>query len=200
MVLVSRLVKAQEGACYSISCTFVLFLISSFVIIMLYDSLSMVNAQSVTTTSNFITYTDPIHGFTIKHLSDWTKLNISSFAAIFGTPTGSNGGAAVGVIIVSNPAFHNIGSDELGKHMLSYHQSNPSQGGFFTDFTPLELNTNIYFLAGHPAYGLIYTMHDHKQNEWKAMEIGTIIGSIAYVVGFLTEPSEKYQDCLPTAQ
>jgi hypothetical protein len=62
--------KAQEGDCYSIRCTLVLFLISLFVIIMLFDSLSMVSAQSVTTTSNFITYTDPTHGFTIKRPSD----------------------------------------------------------------------------------------------------------------------------------
>ena len=38
--------------------------------------------------------------------------------AIFGTSIGSNGGAAVGVIIVNNPAVQNIGIDELGKHML----------------------------------------------------------------------------------
>lgn len=93
---------------------------------------------------------------------------------IFGTPIGSNG-AAVGVIIVNNPAVQNIGIDELGKHMLSYHQSNPSQRGFFTDFTPLELNTNTYFLAGHPVYRLIYTTHDHEQNEWKGMETASII-------------------------
>lgn len=84
--------------------------------------------------------------------------------------------------------------------MLSYHQSNPSQGGFFTDFTPLELNTSTYFLAGHPAYRLIYNTHDHQQNEWKVMETGTIIGSNGYVVVFFTAPSVKYQDYLPTAQ
>ena len=144
-------------------------------ICMFYDSLPRASSQSVTTTSDFMTYTDPIYGFTIKHPSDWTKLNVSSFAAIFGTPIGSNGGAAVGVIIVNNPAVQNIGIDKLGKHMLSYHQSNPSQRGFFTDFTPLELNTNTYFLAGHPVYRLIYTTHDHEQNEWKGMETASII-------------------------
>jgi len=86
--------------------------------ITLYYSLPTVSAQSVTTTGDFIASTDPTYGFTIKHSSDWTKLNISSFAAIFGTPIGSNGGAAVGVIIVNNPATQNIGPDEIGKHML----------------------------------------------------------------------------------
>ena len=167
---------------------------------MLYDSLSRVSAQSATNTSDFITYTDPSHGFRLKHPSDWVKMNISNFDAIFGTPTGSNGGAAVGIIIANNPAAQNMGPDQLGKYMLSYHESNSSQGGFFTDFTSLGLNTNTYFLAAHPAYRLIYTTHDHEQNEWKVMETGTIIGNNIYGVIFIIKPSEKYQDYLPTAQ
>src|SRR5918912_4445228 len=71
------------------------------------------NAQSLTT-SDFATYRNPVYGFTIRHPSEWTKLDISSSNAIFETRA-SNGVAMVDVILANNPAAQNTSPDELGK-------------------------------------------------------------------------------------
>ena len=140
--------------------------------------------------TDYITYTDPKLRFSIKYPSHWEKVTNDPDSPFVSAPIKSDADAIVSVTVSNGSA--SLSADELGKYELSHLQ--------YRDFTPLELNTNTYFLTGHPAYRLIYTAHDKtSQEEWKFMEYGTIVGNNYYTVSFLAK-SEKYSDYLPNAQ
>ena len=92
--------------------------------------------------TNFLTYTNTDLGFTIKYPSDWL-VNESNTALGLKSPDGA------GFVLVSTSNLPNgtsMSGEELAKTFISHQPFG---------FRPIEVNTNNYFLSGHPAARII---------------------------------------------
>ena len=90
--------------------------------------------------TNFLTYTNTDLGFTIKYPSDWL-VNESNTALGLKSPDGA------GFVLVSTSNLPNgtsMSGEELAKTFISHQPFG---------FRPIEVNTNNYFLSGHPQLG-----------------------------------------------
>jgi hypothetical protein len=72
-------------------------------------------------------------------------------------------------------------------------------GKTLPDFNLIESNANITLIGrNNPAYGLIYSDRENGNN-YKTIEIGTIIGDRIYYIKYIAE-EKQYSNHLPTIQ
>jgi hypothetical protein len=135
----------------------------------------------VAQTENFLTYTNTNYGFTIKYPSDWNvdDSNTTGMGVLFGS-----GATAVQVWRIPSP----IPTALWAEH------------GFIFHILPLgfrltELNTNTYFLSGHPAIRVTGIKNYPQGGDREVMM--TTTGT--YTVNYWS-PAETYLTYLPIAQ
>jgi hypothetical protein len=157
-----------------------------------------------TSNSNFLTYTNADYGFTIKYPSDWKvdDSEIARFGVRFMSPDKAGN---LGVIVsYLRPNETGMSPNDMEKR-LSMLVSHQPPGLKLT-----EMNTNNYFLSGHPAIRLIGIMSLGGPGEpgasegivgtLKTMGLITITGAKEYTVTYAAIPPERFPDYLQTAQ
>lgn len=97
----------------------------------------------VAQTENLLTYTNVNYGFTIKYPSDWNvdDSNITGMGVVFGKKPEGDVQVVRSLATVANP--ENDSLEHVIKNILVYQQAH--------GFRLTELDTNTYFLSGHPA-------------------------------------------------
>lgn len=146
------------------------------------------NVLAQETTENFLTYTntDYGYGFTIKYPSDWIVNEDNSpqqkaYQVKFVSP-GSLAGVTVTIENESRNEFENLsGAVIKGLPGLKL----------------LEINTNTYFLSGHPAVRIVAT--GPINYNLKVMDLSTNMGGRTYDVLYASTP-EMYANYLSIAQ
>lgn len=140
----------------------------------------------ISTTQNFLTYTNSDYGFTIKYPSNWVvdETNITGMTRVkFHSPD-----HLAGILVdVRNlrPNETGMSLDNISQILVAKHQY----------VRLLEINRENYFLSGYPAiWSVGITPHDIK-----TMMLFTIIGGKFYGIAYLS-PSETYTNYLPLAQ
>lgn len=118
--------------------------------------------------TELLTYTNVNYGFTIKYPSDWNvdDSNITGMGVVFGKePQGD-----VQVVRISDPDIHlkekyNITLEhDIRVHVLVLMQAN--------GFRLIELNSNTYFLSGHPAVRVVGIQHEHIEMMMTSIRAG----------------------------
>jgi PsbP-like protein len=191
---INRYSMLWKGRLSKISASFIilLFLLSS-----IFYGPSLVGAQQ--DSANFLTYTNTDLGFTIKYPSDWTvnESKISDTA-----PTTFTSHDRAGQVLISNsnlkPNETSMSWEDLVKNFSKTIKIMEQAG-----FRPIELNTNNYFLSGHPAVRMITisSFRDSQgiSHDLQMMSFTTILEGKKYVVGY-GSPTERFDDHLQTAQ
>jgi hypothetical protein len=177
----------------------------STILVLLFTSLHYIPynaiAQGLSTTENLLTYTNSDYGFTIKYPSDWIvdDKNITTLGVKFM----SHDSLANILISITNlqPNETRISLINMSKKIVMH----PPTG-----FKPLEINTDSYFLSGHPAVRMVAIGSFGGPGEpgasqgivphvVKMMALVTNIGNKRYEVGYLSVP-ETYPKYLSVAQ
>jgi hypothetical protein len=146
--------------------------------------------SSTSTTGDMLTYTNTDYGFTIKYPSDWliNDKDIRGIGFLLEPP--DTGGKILVSISNLKPNETGLSLDFLARHTLS--------GRI------LELNTNTYFLSGHPAARVIEIQNFGTPQtplaDTKLMELFTVVGSRMYTVTYMATPPERFPNHLQTAQ
>lgn len=161
---------------------------TTFIVLSLITSLFSQQHIGAQLQSNFQTYENPSYDLVIKYPSDW-QIEASI----------RDGG--VGVIEPNRESMVIFNGGHEIKPEDNIHSLDDLVKKMFSNSTKLvEKNTDNYFLLGHPAARIIFTMQNDLLNrQEKAMSLATIINNTAYTVVF-TAPLEKYNDYLPIAQ
>jgi eukaryotic-like serine/threonine-protein kinase len=138
--------------------------------------------------SNFLTYTNTNYGFTIKYPSDWiVEENKTGSTVAFRSP--DHFGSVAVTKLTLGPNETGMSRDDLAKWFIRYFPA-----------TLLELNSNNYFLSGHPAIRAIGIIsYETMPSQIKNMAFITTSGENGYFV-FYTSALEKFPDYLQTAQ
>jgi eukaryotic-like serine/threonine-protein kinase len=177
------------------------FLISTLSLITFSISLSIVVATSAISKSHIAlaqtvnkleTYQNSSYGIRIQYPSDWekqengtkqdTQTNVVTFF-----PQASNASFDIAIDDITDEKGITI-SQYSGNSIDDLRQS-------AKDFKLVESNTTGVFLAGLPAYKLVYTSTD-QTNSLKTMEIGAIKDNKAFVVTYEAGTAE-YDKYLP---
>jgi hypothetical protein len=143
-------------------------------------------------TKNFLTYTNTNYGFTIKYPADWNvdDSNISSMGVLFGKIGQGDVQVWRSLATVANPANESL--EHVIKNILVYQQAH--------GFRLMELNTNTYFLSGHPAIRVVGVQGAPEYNHDVEIMTTTIkSGAHIYTIKYLS-PVETYLTYLPIAQ
>ena len=188
-----KVIHKQTHKVYFVSTIFVLCLTSLHYI--------PYNALAQKTTENFLAYTNTDYGFTIKYPSDWIvdDKNITTLGVKFMSPD------SLANVLVS---ITNLQPNETGMSLENMSKKlvmHPPAG-----FKPLEINTDSYFLSGHPAVRMMAigsfggpgepgASQGIVSHDVKMMFLVTKIGDKTYGVGYLSPP-ETYSNYLSVAQ
>jgi hypothetical protein len=156
-------------------------------------NLQQVRGQSESSTtnnpaaSNFLTYTNTNYGFTIKYPSNWiVEENKTGSKVSF--KSGPHTGSVAVTKITLGPNERGMSTDGLAK-LIS-----------FPRFKLIELNSNNYFLSGHPAIRAIGIInYETEPSQIKNMIYATNLGENVYLVHYASI-LEKFSDLLQTAQ
>ena len=143
----------------------------------------------VAQTENFLTYNNVNYGFTIKYPSDWNvdDSNTTGMGVLFGKVGQGD------VQVWRNPDPNPMAS-------LEHETKNTLVNMQAHGFRLTELNTNTYFLSGHPAIRVIGIRHYPQTNLNVEMMMTTIkLGANVYTVKYLSHP-DTYLTYLPIAQ
>ena len=147
----------------------------------------LIQFSNVVAQTEFLTYTNVNYGFTIKYPSDWNvdDSNITGMGVLFGKkPQGE-----VQVWRSTDPNLMVPLEHEI-KNILVYQQAH--------GFRLIELNTNTYFLSGHPAIRVIGLQH-YPQHDIEIMYTTIRSGGYVYTVKYLSHP-DTHATYLPIAQ
>jgi hypothetical protein len=149
--------------------------------------------------NNLLTYTNANLGFSFKYSSDWKRF----------VDEGKSGG----VITLQSPnnissilvSVENIKPNETGLSLEQYAKNYVwSWGSVASNIKPLEVNTDTYYLSGHPAARIIESMNfgtpDTKMNDTKMMAFVLPLGSKVYSVQYDASPPDKFPNYLQQAQ
>lgn len=165
------------------------------------------SARAQQDNTNFHTYVNTDLGFTIKYPSDWTadESHIGDGTIAFRSPDRS--GFVVAGVSNLKPNETGIMSPQnltnLSRQIIIPHLQVPGQ-------RLIEVNTNGYFLSGHPAIRVIMinsfggpgepgATQGIQPHDVKSMMLGTIVGGKKYGVGYGALP-ESFPTYLQTAQ
>ena len=168
----------------------ILFILLSLLTLSFIPHKATAQPSSTSTTGDLLTYTNTDFGFTIKYPADWgiNDKDIRGSGFILESPD------TVGNILVSianlRPNETGLSLDFISRHSLSGRV--------------LELNTNTYFLSGHPAARVIeiqnYGTPQTPLDDTKQMELFTVVGSRMYTVTYMASPPERFPNYLQAAQ
>jgi eukaryotic-like serine/threonine-protein kinase len=176
------------------------FLISTLSLITFSISLSIVVATSAISKSHIAlaqtvnkleTYQNSSYGIRIQYPSDWEKQEN-------GTKQDTQTNVVTFFPQASNASF-DIAIDDITEKGITISQYSGNSIDDLRqsakDFKLVESNTTGVFLAGLPAYKLVYTSTD-QTNNLKTMEIGAIKDNKAFVVTYEAGTAE-YDKYLP---
>ena len=140
--------------------------------------------------TELLTYTNVNYGFTIKYPADWNvdDSNITGMGVLFGKkPQGD-----VQVVRVSDSDIHvkekyNITLEHDIRNTLVPMQAN--------GFRLIELNSNTYFLSGHPAVRVVGIQHEHIEMMMTSIRAGGYVYTVKYLSNL-----DTYLTYLPIAE
>jgi eukaryotic-like serine/threonine-protein kinase len=155
--------------------------------------------ENSATKAYFLTYYDPIYGVKIQYPYNWTldekqTLSYDDVTKIVGfikDPNELAGDFLISVHNLTNKyASQTIGLEELLNHTIDYYKE------YYHDFNLIESNTSVTLDdTSNSAYRLVWIDKD-GQYTIKTMQMGTIIGNLAYIIRYYAELGE-YLDNLP---
>jgi len=152
---------------------------------------SLAGAQQDST--NFLTYTNTDLGFTIKYPSDWTvdDANVTNDQTVKFTSADRVGHLFV---MIGNATQAQIVVANMNNES---EKANAIRESLSSNENLLELDTNRYFLSGHPAIRLVETS---SQLDIKAMVYNVLLNGKWYKVTYFVSPPEGFPKYLQTAQ
>ena len=153
-------------------------------------------------TNAILTYQNSPYSITIQYPVNWTKdeqdvdsndtvTNIVAFIS----PVDNISDTYPTSLAISMERLtdQNMTLDELANSAIT------DYGKILPDFNLIESNTNITLIGrNNPPYGLIYSDRENRNN-YKTIEIGTIIGDRIYYIEYIAE-EKQYSNYLPTIQ
>jgi hypothetical protein len=163
---------------YKKSALFALVLSSILVITSVLTSHNAM-AQS---TSEFLAYTDTNKGFTVEYPSDWTVSEENPDTVYINAPANAYFGIQVRP---SEPPTMTLG-ELANKTVNDLTNTSPQYGG---DFKLVEMNTNNFFLGGHPAVKLVIVGTPPNGTETRLVAIDTIVDRMQYSTLSFSTPS-----------
>jgi hypothetical protein len=160
--------------------------------------------------ANFLTYTNPDLGFTIKYPPYWTvdESNIAIRNEVIFVPP--NKGAIVGVMI-NNLTPEEAALINASSSAITNASANQIPSNLSSSVKLLEVDPNGYLLSGHHAIRLIqiqsyggpgqpYSPQYPEPHNAKIMTYGLLIGTKSYSVLYGISPPEDFPKYLQIAQ
>jgi PsbP len=155
--------------------------------------------------SEFTTYTDTNNGFTLQYPSDWTKNDTTTENFPFALNSPDNSGTVFVTALRPGSVsqieiFRNMTLDELVKSVavpagaLSLSPNELSALGV----NILELNSEEYFLSGHPSGRIVMTLKNPNGTS-KMMGLATIANDGLYAISYMADAT-TYNQYLADAQ
>ena len=156
-------------------------------------------SEDTSSTIQFSTYDNPIHGVKIQFPSNWTidkkqtsdYDDVTKIVGFIKDPNSLAGDFLISVHNLTNKYVNQtLDLAELLNGPINYYKE------YYHDFNLIESNYNVSF-SNHPnsAYRLIW-IDKEGQYTIKTMQIGTILGNQAYLLRYYAELGE-YSDNLP---
>jgi eukaryotic-like serine/threonine-protein kinase len=155
--------------------------------------------ENTITKTQFLTYHDPIYGIKIQYPSNWTidekqtspYDDVTKIVGFIKDPNALAGDFLISVHnLTNNYVKRTIGLEELLSHTIDYYNE------YYHEFNLVESNASVS-LTNPPndAYRLVWI---DKEGEYtiKTMQMGTVIGNVAYLVRYYAELGE-YSNNLP---
>jgi eukaryotic-like serine/threonine-protein kinase len=159
-------------------------------------------SSPTTSTVSFLTYENTTYGIKMQYPSDWLKgagtsstNNRYEVVAAFFSPleSSSDGYQECVQIVIDNSNGLNVNLAEYMIEKIDLIRES------YIDFDLLASDTINVWLAGNPAYILLYKYSDPISGILEVMETGTIIRGKGYYIQYFAE-SAKYSNYLPTIQ
>ena len=149
-----------------------------------------------------MTYQNSPYGITIQYPVNWTKDEqdvdsndtVANIVAFISPVDNTSYTYPTGLAISTERLIdQNMTLNELANSSIT------DYGKRLPDFNIIESNANITLIGrNNPAYGLIYSDRENGNN-YKTIEIGTIIGDRIYYIEYIAE-EKQYSNYLPTIQ
>ena len=158
-------------------------------------------AQSNT---RLLAYTDTNNGFTLQYPSNWTKNSTNSQNSPFVLNSPDNGGTMFVTVVHPSPENLAIAEsmtlDELVRSLALPASALPLPPNELAalGINILELNSEDYFLSGHPAGRMVMTGAS-SDGISKMMGLATIVNDRLYAVSYMAD-SSTYDKYLADAQ
>ena len=157
-------------------------------------------------TSELTTYTDMNNGFTLQYPSDWTKDDSNTQNSSFVLSSPDSSAKVYGLILRPIPAsmqeiIGDMTLDELVKSLVLPASFNLPPAELSTlGINIVELNSDGYFLSGHPAGRIVMTLPDSSGSSTATiMGLATIANDGVYLIVYKSDAT-MYSQNLDNAQ